>query len=47
METTKELIVNQPDSKSEQLLVNTCGASCFLDDRISVKELVDLFPEGG
>ena len=42
---TTEFIANQLDAKGKQVTVAACGARCFLEERLSVKELAGLFPE--
>ena len=42
---TTDFITNQLDTTTEQVRVNPCGARRFLDEKLSVKELADLFPE--
>ena len=42
---TVQFITNQLDAKPGQVHVNPCGARAFLDERFSVEELADLFPE--
>ncbi len=42
---TTAFIANQLDVKPKQVHVNTCGARCFLNERLSVEELAGLFPE--
>ena len=42
---TTEFIANQLDARREQVLVDACGARCFLHERLSVEELAGLFPE--
>lgn len=42
---TIEFIVNQLDAQPGQVHVDACGARGFLDERLSVEELADLFPE--
>ena len=42
---TTDFIANQLEAQPSQVLVNACGARSFLDERLSVKELADLFPE--
>ena len=44
-EETIEFIAKQLDAPRGQVHVNTCGARGFLEDRLSVEELADLFPE--
>lgn len=44
-EETVNFIANQLDTPPGQVHVNACGARGFLDDRLSVEELADLFPE--
>ena len=42
---TTNFITNQLDAQPDQVLVDACGARRFLDERLSVKELANLFPE--
>ena len=42
---TIEFITKQLDAQPEQVLVNACGARCFLNEQLSVDELASLFPE--
>ena len=42
---TTEFIASQLDARSAQVTVDACGARCFLEERLSVKELAGLFPE--
>lgn len=44
-EDTTEFIAKQLEARGEQVLVDACGARCFLEERLSVEELAGLFPE--